>query len=190
MLRSLMIMTLLATGISLAAQTADTVKKPRILRQWTLTKDFSEESSLALDTAFPLFHRYRITDRYSPVNANLGNYGLPLYQVSFFDRITDPDKFLYSFYYPFMWVPDKAIFMNTQVPFSELSWSFAGTRQTAEQTFRIWHTQNVNRFLNFGLIYDIVFNLGQYSYQRADNKNFTFSHPGQATGTNSTFRRV
>jgi hypothetical protein len=174
MLRSVLIMTLLAVCISLAAQTADTVAKPRILRQWTLSKDFSEELRLPLDTAFPLFHRYRITDRYSPVNATLGNYGLPFYPISFFDRVTDPDKFLYAFYYPFMWVPDKAIFMNTQVPFTELSWSFAGTRQTAEQTFRILHTQNVNRFLNFGLIYDIVFNLGEYSYQRADNKNFTF----------------
>jgi hypothetical protein len=32
----------------------------------------------------------------------------------------------------------------------------------------------VNRFLNFGLVYNIVFDLGQYNYQRASNKTFTF----------------
>lgn len=152
----------------------DSVKKPRILREWTLSKDFSEEINLPFDTIFSLFHRYRITDKYSPWNATLGNYGLPFYQLNFFDRVTDPDKFLYSNYYPFMFVPERAMFMNTQTPFTELIWSFAGPRQTSEQTFRIRHSQNVNRYLNFGIIYDIVFSLGQYNYQRAENKDFTF----------------
>ncbi len=121
-----------------------------------------------------MFHRYRISDRYSALNATLGNYGLPFYQINFFDRISDPDEFLYAHYFPFMYTPRKALFMNTQVPFSELVWTNGGPRETSEQTFRVRHSQNVNRFLNFGLIYDIIFNLGQYNYQRADDKAFTF----------------
>jgi len=155
-------------------QKKDTIKSSRILRQWTLSSDFSEEVTIPLDTVFSLFNRYRIADLYSPVNATMGNYGLPFYQINFFDRITDPDKFLYSSYYPLMYLPDKAIFMNTQVPFTELAWAFAGPRETSEQTFRIRHSQNVNRFFNFGLIYDIIYSLGQYNYQRAEDKAFTF----------------
>jgi hypothetical protein len=169
---SIAILLLFSSG--LFAQKQDSVKRPRVLKQWKLSDDFSEEVSIPFDTIFSLFNRFKITDIYSPVNANLGNYGLPLYPISFFDRVTDPDKFLYSSYYPFMFVPDKAVFMNTQVPFTELLWTFAGPRETSEQTFRIRHSQNVNRFLNFGLIYDIVYSLGQYNYQRAENKNFTF----------------
>jgi hypothetical protein len=71
--------------------------------------------------------------------------------------------------------------MNTQIPFTELFWTFGGVRETAEQTFRIRHSQNINRFLNFGLIYDIVYNIGQYSYQKADDKAFTFH--GSYTGS-------
>ena len=56
----------------------------------------------------------------------LGNYGLPFYQLSFFDRITDPDKFLYAYFYPLMHLPSNPVFMNTQVPYTELDWSFAG----------------------------------------------------------------
>jgi hypothetical protein len=184
MLKSISIVFFLLISLALNAQEdektpvpvapKDSVQKPRILREWTLSPDFSEEVAVPIDTVFSLSHRYRITDKYSPINAYLGNYGLPLYQINFFDRITDPDKFLYSAYYPFMYVPEKALFMNTQVPYTELDWSFAGTRENSEQTFRIRHSQNVNRFLNFGIIYDIVFSLGQYNFQRAENKDFTF----------------
>ncbi len=152
---------------------ADTVHAKRILRAWTLSHDYSEEVDIPIDTVFSLFNRYRIADRYSPVNATLGNYGLPFYQINFFDRVMDPDKFLYSNYYPFMYLPDKALFMNTQVPYTELLWTFGGKKETAEQTFRVQHSQNVNRFLNFGVIYDIIFSLGQYSYQRAEDKTAT-----------------
>ncbi len=151
---------------------ADTTRH-RILKQYTLSPDYAEEVDSRIDTVFSLFNRFRIADRYSPVNATLGNYGLPFYQISFFDRVTDPDKFLYSTFYPFMYTPEKTVFMNTQVPYTELLWTFGGKKETAEQTFRVRHSQNVNRFFNFGLIYDIIFNLGQYSYQRADDRTAT-----------------
>ena len=172
MIRQISIILLLAFSTGLYAQKQDTLK-PRILKQWNLSSDFSEEVIIPFDTVFSLFNRFRIADKYSSVNATLGNYGLPFYQISFFDRITDPDKFLYNAYYPFMHVPDNAVFMNTQVPFTELIWTFAGPRETSEQTFRVRHSQNVNRFLNFGITYDIIYNLGQYNYQRAEDKSFT-----------------
>ncbi|MGC1391798.1 MAG: putative porin [Bacteroidales bacterium] len=152
----------------------DTVKKPRTLKEWTLSADYSEEVNIPIDTVFSLSNRFKLADKYSPINATLGNYGLPFYQVDFFDRITDPDKFLYAYYYPFMHLPSNALFMNTQVPYTELDWSFAGPTETSEQTFRVRHSQNINRFINFGLIYDIIYSLGQYNYQRSQDKTFTF----------------
>ncbi|MEI6049728.1 MAG: putative porin [Bacteroidota bacterium] len=173
MIRHISIILFFVFSSGLFAQKPDSLKKPRILKEWNLSVDFSEEVNIPFDTVFSLFNRVKIADKYSPVNAYLGNYGLPFYQISFFDRITDPDKFLYNYYYPLMHLTDKALFMNTQVPFTELDWSFAGPRETSEQTFRVRHSQNVNRFLNFGLMYDIVYSLGQYNYQRAEDKTFT-----------------
>jgi hypothetical protein len=174
MLRYISFVALLFLSSGLSAQVKDSLAKPRVLRQWNLSSDFSEEKGIPLDTAFSLFNRYRIADKFSPVNVSLGNYGLPFYQISFFDRITDPEKFLYSGYYPLMHLPGNAVFMNTQVPYTEVDWTFGGPRETSEQTFRVMHSQNINRFLNFGLIYDIVYSLGQYNYQRAEDKTFTF----------------
>lgn len=152
----------------------DSVKLPRVLKEWTLSRDYSEEIPIPFDTVFSLSNRSKRADLYSPVNATLGNYGLPFYQLNFFDRITDRDRFLYRYYYPLMHTPSNPLFMNTQVPFTELNWSFAGPTETSEQTFRVRHSQNVNRFLNFGAIYDIVFSLGQYNFQRSADKTFTF----------------
>ncbi len=173
MIRFVSIFLLFFVSAGLSAQKTEPAK-PRILKQWNLSSDFTREVPIPFDTVFSLFHRYRLTDRYSPINATLGNYGLPFYQINFFDRITDPDKFLYTYIYPIMHLPERAVFMNTQVPFTEAVWTFAGPRETSEQTFRIRHSQNVNRFLNFGLIYDIIYSLGQYNYQRAEDKTFTF----------------
>ncbi len=173
MLRNAVILILLSLSSVLSGQKQDSVK-PKILKQWKLSPDFTEEVNIDVDTVFSLFNHYRLADKYSPFNATLGNYGLPFYQINFFDRVTDPDKFLYSYYYPLMYQPERYIFMNTQVPFTELVWTYGGPREVAEQTFRVWHSQNVNRFFNFGLIYDIVYSLGHYTFQRSEDKDFTF----------------
>lgn len=141
-------------------------------RQWTLSADYTSEISLPLDTAFSLFHRQRITDKLSDFNAYLGNYGLPVYPINFFDREWKPDRFIYSYYLPFMHTPANTRFVNTTVPFTEMVWTNAGARSKSEQTFRIRHSQNINRFLNFGLIYDVVYSIGQYNLQKAVDKNF------------------
>ncbi|MCU0473263.1 MAG: putative porin [Bacteroidales bacterium] len=173
MIRNISILLFLLVSAGLYAQVQNKPAK-KILKQWTLSADYTEEVPLPFDTIFSLFHRYRISDKYSSLNATLGNYGLSFYQLNFFDRIIDPDKFLYTGYYPFMYLPDKSVYMNTQVPFTEMVWTFGAPRETSEQTFRVRHSQNVNRYLNLGLIYDIIYSLGQYNYQRAEDKNFTF----------------
>ena len=48
----------------------DTLKKPRILREWTLSPDYSEEVNIPIDTVFSLSNRVKIADKYSPVNQN------------------------------------------------------------------------------------------------------------------------
>lgn len=156
-------------------------------RQWTLSSDFTTEIPVPLDTAFSLFHRYRVADKYSDFNAYTGNYGLPLYQINFFDREWKPDRFLYAYYLPFMFTPSNTLFINTHVPFTELKWSNGGAKSVSEQTFRIRHSQNVNRRLNFGLIYDIVYNIGQYNLQMAIDKNFLLHGSYNSNAYNAYF---
>lgn len=157
-----------------AADVDTTASKHRVTRQWTLSSDYTTEVALPLDTAFSQFQHYRASDKYSEFNSYPGNYGQPLYQINFFDRTWQPDQFLYSYFKPFMFTPSNPLFVNTQVPFTELFFTYAGVKTNAEQTFRLRHSQNVNRNLNFGFIYDIIYNLGQYKYQSIKDKTFLF----------------
>jgi hypothetical protein len=161
-----------ATGVRASAPAGSDTIRSTGSRQWTLSNDYTTEIALPLDTAFSLFNHYRTTDKYSDFSAYTGNYGLPVYQINFFDREWKPDRFLYAYYLPFMFTPSNPVFINTHVPFTELKWTNGGARSVAEQTFRVRHSQNVNRFLNFGIIYDIVYNIGQYNFQRAIDKDF------------------
>ncbi len=143
------------------------------VRQFRLTRDYTVAERIDIDTAFTHFHRSRIADSFSPFNAYPGNYGLPFYQINFFDRVHDPDKFLYRYYYPFIYTPERAIFMDNRVPFTELFFTYAGpAANVAEQNFRVRSSLNINRHLNIGLIYDIIYSIGHYSHQKASNKNF------------------
>ena len=45
------------------AQKQDSVKKPRILKEWTLSSDYSEEVSVPIDTVFSLSNRFKIADK-------------------------------------------------------------------------------------------------------------------------------
>jgi hypothetical protein len=172
MLKRILFILILSVPAVLLAQKQDTIR-PVVKRQWTLSSDYAEEITVPVDTSFNLFHRNKVADKFSPFNAYGGNYGLPTYQMDFFDRITNPDMFLYSYYYPFMHLPENPMFMNTQTPFTEMVYSNAGAAGRSEQTLRVRHSQNVNRLLNFGLIFDVVYGLGQYNYQRSDDKTFT-----------------
>jgi len=154
---------------------AEAQSTDRTMRQYGLAKDFTSTVNIGIDTTFSLAHRIRKTDSYSAFNAYPGNYGLPVYQINFFDRTRNPDHFLYQYYYPFMYTPERAVFMDLQVPFTEMVFTYAGPAiNKAEQTFRVRHSHNINRYLNFGLIYDIVYSLGHYSHQKAENKDFIF----------------
>ncbi|MFN8240374.1 MAG: putative porin [Bacteroidales bacterium] len=173
MQRLLFIIAAILFPVVILAQESDSSRHV-IKRQWKLSEDYSEEVEVAIDTAFSLFHHYKSAEKSSPFIIYPGNYGQPVYQLDFFDRPTDPVQYLYRHYLPFMHVPTNALFMNTQIPYTELVFNYAGPRDRADQSFRIRHSQNVNRKLNFGLIYDIVYNLGQYNYQRTSDKAFAF----------------
>jgi hypothetical protein len=157
----------------MSAQKADTLKH-HVTKQWTLSDDYTRVDTVPVDTAFSLYHRNKRAEKYSVFNIFPGNYGLGMYQLNFFDRVTDPDKFLYRNFYPLMHLPENAYFVNTQVPFTEMIFGYAGPRDKAEQTFRVRHSQNINRLINLGLVYDIVYSLGQYKYQKASDKTFAF----------------
>jgi len=162
----------LAATITTAAQ-QDSTGVVRITRQYSLSEDYTRVIPVPMDTALSGFQEHKILDKQSPFYSSLGNYGLPVEEFDFFRRTYDPDQFIYRHYKPYMSHLGNKIYIDTQVPFSELVYSSGGARTEAEQTFRVRHSQNVNRFLNFGIDMRFINSLGQYGYQSIDNRSFT-----------------
>ncbi|MEA1885616.1 MAG: putative porin [Bacteroidota bacterium] len=150
---------------------ADTVS--HITKQYKLNETYTEIVYVPLDTVVNKFHRHKKTEKISPFFQTLGNYGLPYVEMNFFDRPVDPEYFIYRHVKYFMHHAGNKFYVDTHVPFTELKWTFAGERKLAEQTLGVRHSQNVNPYFNIGLDLDIIHNLGQYIYQKADNRAFT-----------------
>ncbi|MBS0009783.1 MAG: putative porin, partial [Bacteroidales bacterium] len=142
-------------------------------RQFKLNETYTELVYIPLDTLVNAFHRFKKTEDISPFFQTLGNYGLPYVETDYFDRPLDPEIYIYRHLRYLMHHAGNKRYVDTQVPFTELQWTYGGERQVAEQTLGVRHSQNVNPFLNIGLDLDIIYSLGQYNYQKADNRAFT-----------------
>jgi len=158
-------------GKGIVKEKSDSVT--HVTRQFKLNDTYTEIINIPLDTLINAFHRYEKTEDVSPFFQCLGNYGLPYVETDFFDRSPDPEYFIYRHLKYFMHHAGNKIYIDTQVPFTKLKWTFGGERQLAEQTLGVRHSQNVNQYLNLGLDLDIIYSLGQYNYQKSDNKAFT-----------------
>ncbi len=145
----------------------------RITRQYSLSEDYTQIVPMDIDTALSGFQEYRILDKQSPFYSSLGNYGLPIEEFDFFRRVYNPDEFIYRNYKAYMSHTGNKVYIDTQVPFTELFWTYGGGRAEAEQTFNVRHSQNINRYLNVGLDLKIINSLGQYGYQATDDRQFT-----------------
>ncbi len=144
-----------------------------VTRQYRLNEMYTGIIELPFDTLIGSFHRYKRTERISPFFQHLGNYGLPWVETDFFDRPVGPERFIYRHLRYYMHYDGNKRYIDTQVPFTELKWTYGGERGQAEQTLGVRHSQNVNPFLNVGLDLDIIYSLGQYSYQKSDDRAFT-----------------
>ncbi|MDX2415051.1 MAG: putative porin [Bacteroidales bacterium] len=162
---------LFATSLAFAQR--DTTAIKRKTTQYTLSEDYTEVVPLAMDTMLTDFQFKKVLDQRTPFYSNLGNYGLPVLELDFFKRTTDPDRFIYRHYLPYMHSTSNKVFIDTQIPFSEIIFTYGGGRTEGEQSFSVRHSQNVNQYLNFGIDLDIIYSLGQYAYQSTNDRSFT-----------------
>ena len=172
-MRKLIVFIFMLGGTFPAIAQQDSTRLARITRQYMLSDDYTLIVPIPIDTALSGFQEHKILDKQSPFYSSLGNYGLSVEEFDFFRRTYKSDEFLYRHYKPYMSHLGNKVYFDTQVPFTELVFSYGGARTEAEQTFNIKHSQNINRFLNAGLDLKIINSLGQYGYQATDDRSFT-----------------
>lgn len=146
----------------------------QVIASWMLTGDFLGTRQVDIDTSIDHFHFYNPVYQISFSNSVLGNFGAPCISNIMSERYDRNEFFFINIYYPLMYTHDKTVFLNTRRQFTKLLYINGGTTADKEENFEVFHSQNVNPQLNFGLKYNTTLSHGQYRFQRTKRSSFSF----------------
>ncbi len=142
---------------------------------WKLSEYGSFQDSTTLDTMIDFFQIYNPIFKKAITVTYVGNYGMSAMNNDFFHRESGVD-FLFlqsrSFY---LLTPQQVVYYNTHTPYTRLDFSQSENRTVKNETrFNIFHSQNVNPYLNLTLKMNIGKSTGQYNHQQSNNNYITF----------------
>ena len=170
-MKKFIIIWVLVTSSLMAFTQKDTT---HVISSWMLTGDYLGKSPVEIDTSVDQIHIYNPVNQVYFSNSALGNYGSPSVSNVMSDRYEKNEFFFTNVYYPLMYTHDKTIFVNTRRQFTRLMYVDAGSRDDKEENLQVFHSQNVNPQLNFGLKYNTTLSQGQYKFQRTKRSSFNF----------------
>ncbi len=141
-------------------------------------KKIDELSKIALyspiDTGMISFHFYNPVYKESFTPQFLGNSGSAFQNNIFTQRNTRSPFVFANPYLIYFHDPYKRQHFNTRRPFTEVSYISAGNRETSEQLISALHTQNFNKFTNFGVEYNVIASRGIYLNEEMKSNRFSF----------------
>ncbi|MGQ8338421.1 putative porin [Sunxiuqinia sp. A32] len=143
---------------------------PSIIHSWKLSGYGASIDSAVVDTALNFFHVYNPIHYRSISNTFTGNLGGAYLPNEFFNRETNTDFYFYRSYDAYAIQPADIKYFNTTTPYTLLDYSQSENKNTrTENRFNVFHSQNVNKDLNFTFFYDQAKSMGHY--RRQENKN-------------------
>ncbi len=145
----------------------------KIYAYHVLDKNSFARLQVGIDTTLARFEINNPVMRNYYAGAYLGNAGLSYYPIGF-DARQRPSDFLFADNISiYMHIPEETKYYQTQMPYTLIDYSSAGSKAQNESILSLVHTQNVNKRWNVGLSYDILSSVGQYLNQNASDNAFT-----------------
>lgn len=132
---------------------------------WRLNPRNGDRYILPMDTLRYNYQQTTLPDGYYVASGFLGPLGSPIFSKIFFDRQERGHFMFYDAYSPYNKDPETQLFFNTRVPYSQLNFQRAGSRQNKEERFQPLLTMNFNKQLNVGIQGDLINSLGFYDSQ-------------------------
>ena len=150
----------------------DTLKN-RLFAYQVLSSNSYARSQVAIDTTLSRFDINNPVMRNYHAGAFLGNVGLSYYPIGFDARKRPSDFPFLDHLTDYLHVPENTIYYQTQFPFTFFNFSSGGPKIQDESILKFVQTQNVNKELNVGLLYDSFSSVGQYINQSAADNAFS-----------------
>ena len=141
---------------------------------WKLSEYAAFQDSVALDTLLDNFQNYHPVFINSLTSSYLGNYGTPALNNDFFDRKSNVDFFFFKSREAYLLTPENLKYYNTRTPYTRLDFGQSENKAVKNETrFNVFHSQNVNPYLNFTLRMNMAKSAGQYNAQESKNSFIT-----------------
>ncbi len=185
---------------------ADTVKKKRPKRPlesyffpdsvrsrqnmvWTVDPYMNHINISHIDTLQADFQNVYPFMKKGVGSAYLGNLGAPAQYLSFFDRT---DRGYPSFADPwdaYLITPSTTNFYNVKKPFTQLSYTMAGSKPEQEEDLYVIHAQNISPQTGFNVNFRNLGTKGMYLWQATRDKHFSaaFNHTGKRYSVHAAY---
>ncbi|MEZ5106428.1 MAG: putative porin [Draconibacterium sp.] len=144
------------------------------IEAWYLNGDGAFQDSTKIDTLIDNFQIYNPVFQNSITSTYIGNYGAPALDNDFFNRKSTMDFLFLQSREVYLLTPSKILYYNTRTPYTRLDFSQSENRVKFNETrFNVFHSQNVNPYLNVTLKINLGKSAGQYNYQENRNNFIT-----------------
>ncbi|MDR1720365.1 MAG: putative porin [Dysgonamonadaceae bacterium] len=134
---------------------------------WRITKRTGEIVLGNPDTLLTDYPNRTHADGMSVAVAYAGNLGQPLESRVYFDRPDRSDFMFADPYYYYAFAPEKHNYVNTKIPFSNLTYQTAGSRENKEERLLGALSINFGKKLNVGMDVNYLYARGFYNSQAA-----------------------
>ncbi len=129
---------------------------------WVVDTRFGDRTLAPMDTVRENFHRSTLVEGQGIAMQYLGNIGGPVQTVEFFERKEASQFPFMDAYEPWRRGPDKQLFLNTKVPYSNVKYQAGGGKEVAENHFNAEISSNFGKRLNVGFNFDYIYSRGYY----------------------------
>ncbi|NDW17309.1 hypothetical protein D0T53_00075 [Dysgonomonas sp. 216] len=140
---------------------------------WYLNPYSGDRTIVNVDSTLVDFHQTSLIDGQGIAVGYLGNMGSPMQSKLFFERKDQsifPFLDAFDYYYK---TPEEHMFLNTKVPYSNIYYQKAGSKQNSEERFKASLSSNFGKKLNLGFDIDYIYSRGFYS--NLSNKQMTYN---------------
>lgn len=143
--------------------------------EWQVEQVTNKRKQVDMDTCLNRFHINNPIFKESIGNTYNGNMGSPYLSQLYFSRQYASEFIFLNPYNAYITYPQDFHFVNTKVPYTNLTYITGAPGDYKEEFYRIRHTQNVNKKLNFDLNIQQYMGNGMYASQTSSHKSYTLA---------------
>lgn len=150
---------------------SDDVKKdkkevPVDIRAWTIDGKYGNQMPTYVDTMAHQIQNRNLSEGVNGHYNSLGNLGSPRLNHIFMERSDIGGDFIFLRTFDQFYVaPDQFRYYNTKSPYLNVTYDFCGSKNTGDDHVKVTYTNNVNRRVNFGGLFDYMYGQGYYDAQ-------------------------